>query len=43
MPLHVRWRFLLAKAMQKANSIDPKKYKPVLAGIKYKGGRQLRI
>jgi branched-chain amino acid transport system substrate-binding protein len=34
--------FLLAKAMQKANSIDPKKYKPVLAGIKY-SGQQLRI
>lgn len=28
---------LLAKAMQKANSIDPKKYKPVLAASKYQG------
>lgn len=28
---------LLAKAMQKANSIDPKKYKPALVTIKYQG------
>ncbi|WP_240902548.1 branched-chain amino acid ABC transporter substrate-binding protein [Aquitalea denitrificans] len=28
---------LLAKAMQKANSTDPKKYKPVLAAFSYQG------
>ena len=28
---------LIAEAMQKANSVEPKQYAPVLAAIKYKG------